>query len=151
MSNVEVRPVKSWSDRRRFLNLPWKLYPGDPNWIPPLRQHQKEMTGMAHHPFWNTSEGCPMIAVRDGQTVGRILPLINSVHNQRHKEKTGFFGFFESIEDQSVADALFDAAGKWLSERNMVTMRGAGQSVAEPRGRIIDRRVRFAARVHDDV
>ena len=36
MSELSVEPVTTRRQRREFLQLPWTLYAGDPNWIPPL-------------------------------------------------------------------------------------------------------------------
>ncbi|GAB4329512.1 MAG: GNAT family N-acetyltransferase [Candidatus Zixiibacteriota bacterium] len=64
------------------------------------------------------------LAWRDNQPVGRITAHIYHAHNRIHNEKTGFFGFFESIEDFSVAEALWRSAADWLRERGMDRMRG---------------------------
>jgi GNAT superfamily N-acetyltransferase len=56
--------------------------------------------------------------------VGRIAAIVNHVHNERYKEKRGFFGFFETSEDERVATGLLDAARSWLSEQGMDKMRG---------------------------
>jgi hypothetical protein len=53
-----------------------------------------------------------------------VAAIINHVHNERYKEKRGFFGFFESVDDHEVAAALFDAARQWFVERGMTAMRG---------------------------
>jgi len=56
--------------------------------------------------------------------VGRIAAIENRAHNEYHQDRTGFFGFFESIDDPSVAGSLFAAARSWLRERNLETIRG---------------------------
>jgi hypothetical protein len=66
----------------------------------------------------------PLIAYRDGQPVGRICATINRSHNEYYKDKTGFFGFFDCINDVEVARALFAAAGKKLKDEGMETVRG---------------------------
>ena len=48
----------------------------------------------------------------------------NDLHNKIHTDKVGFFGFFESINDQDVANALFDKAKEWLKGKGLDTMRG---------------------------
>ncbi|MCY4373618.1 MAG: hypothetical protein OXC31_07545 [Spirochaetaceae bacterium] len=58
------------------------------------------------------------------QPVGRCIAFVNDDHNAHWNEKTGFFGFFESVDDQEVTDRLLRAAGDWLRERGMQTMRG---------------------------
>ncbi|MDE0736416.1 MAG: hypothetical protein OSB47_11375 [Pirellulaceae bacterium] len=99
MSNVEIKAVTTRRDKKRFLELPWKIYRNHPHWIPPLRMNQKELVGFKHHPFYDNNERQAFLAMRDGEPVGRILGLINREHNRRYKENRGFFGFFESIDD----------------------------------------------------
>lgn len=55
---------------------------------------------------------------------GRISAIINHAHNAFWKDKVGFFGFFESKNDQAVATALLEAAKKFLKEQGLDTMRG---------------------------
>jgi GNAT superfamily N-acetyltransferase len=124
MSNTLVAPVQTARQQKQFLKLPWQLYQGDPNWIPPLRQNQKELVGFAKHPFYDQAVGQAFLAVRDGRPVGRILAIVNNVHIERYKERRGFFGFFESIDDQEVASGLFDAARDWLAEHDCHDIRG---------------------------
>lgn len=124
MAGIEVIPVSSRADRKRFLELPWQLYQGDPNWIPPLRQNQAELVGFRKHPFWDDAEGQAFLAVRDGRPVGRVLALVDHGHNRYYSEKRGFFGFFELIDSDEVATALFDAVRRFHRERGMEFVRG---------------------------
>ncbi|MBL8830237.1 MAG: hypothetical protein JNM18_24885, partial [Planctomycetaceae bacterium] len=124
MGNVVVKPVSSWWERRKFMYLPWTLYRNDPNWIPPLRMNQAELLNFRHHPFYDRSQIQTFLAYRNGETVGRIAAIVNVPHNERYQERRGFFGFFESINDREVSDALFDAGCNWLRERGMTDVRG---------------------------
>src|SRR5690606_21234030 len=105
LSDVIVQPVRSWFDRRAFLKLPWEIYRGDPNWIPPLIDNQKRLLGWKYHPFREVSEVQTFLARRDGRVVGRIAGSVNHEHNHHYHERRGFFGFFESIDDEQVARA----------------------------------------------
>ena len=124
MEDVIVKPVRSRRERREFLLLPWQLYREDPHWIPPLLANQKELLGYKHHPFYDDAEVQTFLAYRGGRPCGRIAAIVNRGHNRRHQDRLGFFGFFECIEDQEVATALFDAARAWLSERGLQQIRG---------------------------
>ena len=124
MSALVIEPVKSWWQRRQFLNLPWDIYKGDPNWIPPLRGNQKEMLNYSYNPFYDDAENQTFLAKRDGRPVGCIAALVNHAHNRRYKEKRGFFGFFDCEDKQETANALFDAAKSWLAEKGMTAIRG---------------------------
>jgi len=108
MSDVRVRPVASRREKRAFLELPWILYRGDPNWIPPLRIDQKEMVGYRPHPFYRNNAVQTFLAYRSGEVCGRIAAILNRDHNEYYSERRGFFGFFECVDDAEVAARLFD-------------------------------------------
>ncbi len=125
MPAVEVRPVRSRSEKKLFLNLPWKIYRNWPAWVPPIRQNQKELVGYRAHPFYEQAEIATFLAFRNGEPCGRVAAIDNDVHNRTHPdEKRGFVGFFESENDQHVANALFDAARGWLANRGLHDLRG---------------------------
>ncbi|MBX3413601.1 MAG: GNAT family N-acetyltransferase [Pirellulales bacterium] len=124
MGSVEVAPVSSRRDRAEFLDFAWELYRGDPNWVPPLRHNQKKLLGFARHPFHEIAEMQTFLARKNGRVVGRIAAILNHNHNRQYGEQRGFFGFYESIDDQEVADSLFDAARRWLAERDIHELRG---------------------------
>ena len=121
---VIVRPVTSWWQRRQFLNVPWDIYGGDLNWVPPLRGNAKEMVNYTKHPFYGTAEIQTFLAYRNGIPVGRIGAIVNRAHNERYHEKRGFFGFFESEDSQETANALLNAAREWLRGKGMTAIRG---------------------------
>jgi hypothetical protein len=76
------------------------------------------------HPFWEHGELQLFLAMRGEEIAGTISAHINHLHNEVHEDKVGFFGFFETIDDQAVAEALFDAASFWLRDKGMEAIRG---------------------------
>lgn len=91
------------------------------------------------NPFFEHGEAEYFLAERDGEVVGRIAAITNRLHNETHGDRVGFFGFFESIDDQSVADALFSAATAWCRERGHDVLRGpASFSVNDECGLLVD-------------
>jgi len=100
---------------KKFLRFPWRIYRNDPNWVPPLLPAVREFfTGK--HPFTRHGTITPYLAVRDGEVVGRIAAITNRHHNEVHDDKTGFFGFFECIDDGDVAAALFERVEAHLKD-----------------------------------
>lgn len=124
MSDLVIKPVETRTERKQFIQLAWDLYRDDPNWIPPLRQNIEELVGFRKHPFYDHAAGQAFLALRDGRPCGRIVAIDNEYHNERYHEKRGMFGFFESIDDQQVANGLFDAARRWLENRGVRKLRG---------------------------
>ncbi|MGQ9503431.1 MAG: N-acetyltransferase [Thermogutta sp.] len=124
MSSVVVKPVETKKEQKLFLDFPWRLYRGDPNWVPPLRSNQKGLVGFVRHPFYERNRSQAFLAFREGEVVGRILAIINQGHIERFRERRGFFGFFESVDDEGVAHRLFDAARQWLVDRGIESLRG---------------------------
>ena len=117
MSNIEVRSVSSKNDLMQFIKLPWKIYEKDPYWVPPLILDRKNLLDKKKNPFYTHAEMEMFLAYKDSELAGRIAGITNENHNKFHEDKSGFFGFFESIDDKDVSQALFAETEKWLRER----------------------------------
>jgi hypothetical protein len=121
---VSIEEVKNSRELKNFIQFPWKIYKGDKNWVPPLISERKEFFNPQKNPFYRHAQVSLFLAYRNGEIVGRIATLVNHLHNEFHQEKTGFFGFFEAINDFEVAKALLDKAKDWLKSKGMERMRG---------------------------
>jgi hypothetical protein len=121
---LKVRRVESKKDLKKFIRLPWRLYRGDPNWVPPLMMDLRKRMNPKKNPFFRNAEVAYFLAERPDRPVGRICAIRNGLHNEYHRDKVGFFGFFESERDPEVTGALMDAAAEWLRGQGMDTMRG---------------------------
>jgi len=123
---VSIRPVELGNRRqlKAFIKFPWRVYRGNPNWVPPLILDQLQFFTPGKNPYLSHSAAQLFMAFRGDEPVGRISAHENNRHIQVHKDGTGFFGFFECVDDQAVANALFDVASTWLRERGLETMRG---------------------------
>jgi GNAT superfamily N-acetyltransferase len=108
----------------KFLRLPWQIYQGDPYWVAPILSQQRAFMDPQQGPFFEIGEARYFLALRNGEPVGRVSAHLNRIHDQIHGPETGFFGFFESIQDQDVASALFNAAVNWLKEHGKTRLVG---------------------------
>lgn len=124
MKNITIHEVKSRNDGNIFLTLPWKIYRSDAFWIPPLLFDLKRQLNKKANPFFKDADARFWIAYKNEECAGRIAAIVNHQHNNYYNQKTGFFGYFECINDAEVAKALFDTAHKWLLESGMETMLG---------------------------
>jgi hypothetical protein len=127
-AQVVVRPVTTAADLRAFIGFPYRLHRGDPHWVPQLRMDVRKLLSREKNPFFQHAEAEYFLAVRPAGeaagVVGRIAAIHNRAHNEFHQDRAGFFGFFEGVDDQAVASALFDAAAAWLKARGLTVMRG---------------------------
>jgi GNAT superfamily N-acetyltransferase len=136
---VSIHPVRTKRDERRFIKFQWKVYERYPNWVPPLLMDRRKLIDRKNNPFYTHARMEMFLAERNGVSVGRIAAIINDNHNKEHNENIGFFGFFECLDDQTIANALFDAARDWLRARGVTAMRGpASPSVNDEYGLLIE-------------
>jgi RimJ/RimL family protein N-acetyltransferase len=138
---ILIRPIELGNRRqlKAFIKFPWRIYRHDPNWVPPLILDQLHFFTPGQNPYLSHSTAQLFMAFRDDEPVGRISAHENNQHVQVHQDGAGFFGFFECIDDQAVANALFDVAATWLWERGLQTMRGpVSFSVNHEVGLLID-------------
>lgn len=122
MYQLKLVETKShWND---FVDLPWSIYKGDKNWVPPLKIAVRDILNVNKNPFFKHAYMHLIVAYKDGKCVGRIAGVIDDNHNKYWEEKTAFFGFFECINDQTLANALFEEVAKWAKGRGMQVVRG---------------------------
>ena len=137
--SVEVSPVREQRDLMRFVRLPWTIYRGNPAWVPPLIGDQKRLLSREENPFFEHATAEYFVARQNGRVVGRIAAIHDPSYVEFQGENVGFYGFFESIDDQDVADALFAAARAWLAGRGVAVMRGpANPSTNDSFGLLVD-------------
>jgi GNAT superfamily N-acetyltransferase len=138
---LTVRPVEGWWDRRTFVDVPYEFYPGRyPRWVPPLRRDVKSTLDPSSNAFFEHGD-MQLFLAKDasGAAVGRIAGIVNGMHLQKYDDDTGFFGFFECVEEYAVAEALLDAAADWLREQGLWHMRGpANPSLNDTAGLLVD-------------
>lgn len=122
--SVEVRPVASRRDLKRFVEFPWQVYAQDPYWAPPLKSEVYEFLNRRKHPFLQHGQRELFLAWRQGAVVGRIMASDDPNYNAAHGTNIGCFGLFESLDDPAVAGALLNAAGNWLRTQGRAGVMG---------------------------
>jgi len=139
MSAITIRPVRTKRDEKVFIKFQWKPYEGNPYWVPPLLLDRRKLIDRKKNPFYQHARMELFLAEKDGRVVGRIGAIVNDNHNREQNENIGFFGFFEVLEDQAAAFALFDAAKEWLRGQGVTAMRGpASPSVNDEYGMLVE-------------
>ena len=123
---VKIVPVAGKAELDAFLQLPYRLYADDPNYVFPLLGELKKFLDPAQNPYFRHAEAQLWLAEKDGRVTGRIGASVDRYNNEHNDEKVGFFGFFECDDDDETAAALLTTARDWIADQGMDTMRGPG-------------------------
>ncbi len=138
-TTLRIEPVATEAQLKQFINLPWKLYQSDPNWVPPLRLELKERLSPKKNPFFKHARWQAWIAWRDEHPVGRISAQIDELFQQHHPEPVGYFGMPEAEDDPEILAALLSTAEDWLRQQGIGIVRGPfNLSINEECGLLIE-------------
>ncbi len=123
-----IRRVATKADRKAFVELPYRLYATDPNWIPPLKSEVYGLITPGKNPWFEHGEAQLFLAETGGRVTGRISAHIDQLALTQPPAQgmgpgTGFWGFFEA-DDADTARALIEAAEAWLGSRGMTKAMG---------------------------
>ena len=124
MESLTIRPVASKRDLNAFIELPYRLRAGDPNWVPPLRFERRQFLDRRKNPWFQHAEAEFFLAERGGEVVGRICAHIDHRWDEFQGGNDGMFGFLEAADDPAVFTILIDTASDWLRERDRERMLG---------------------------
>jgi len=127
--DVTVRTVETRRERETFIRLPWRLYQGDPNWVPPLLGDMRRTLTEAGNSQFKAGPHALALAWREGpggrpEPVGRLVAGVNETLNRAKGAATGYISLFESVQDYEVARALFDWAVGWLRDHGCASVKG---------------------------
>lgn len=136
---ITVKAVKTKKEQKEFLDFPLKLYKNNPYYVPPLYCDEKKIF-RNDYVYLDQAEAVYFNAYDDtGKIVGRISGILQRASNEKNNEKRVRFTRFDAVDDQRVADALFDAVEKWAKSKGMDTVCGPlGFSDLEREGLLIE-------------
>lgn len=137
---IRVVPVTNKKELAAFIDFPHDLYDGDVNYVPELFIAQRDLLSPGKHPFHDHSNLQAFLAFDDKQQiVGRIAAIQNNNHNSFNNTNDGFFGFFDCVNEQTVANALLDTAKNWIVNKGHTKMIGpVNPSTNEPVGLLVE-------------
>jgi GNAT superfamily N-acetyltransferase len=146
MNNIEVRTVQTRREKNIFVTFPWRIYRGDPLWVPPLLSERKKVIDPQKGKFFEDGYADLFIAWKDDRPVGTLS--CGEDQSATHSRDFGecIIGFFECVNDYSVAEALLDRATVWARAHALVRLLGTyNLDREESRGILIEGRDRPAA------
>ncbi|MGC1557660.1 MAG: hypothetical protein WA745_09030 [Methylovirgula sp.] len=139
MSEIVILPV---AGLRTFLDsckVPRLIYDGAKGFAPPLDAERWTLHGAKLNPHFELVDYQAWLARKDGKLAGRIYTQAYKDGNIPNGASRFQFGSFDAIADESVADALLDAAEAWLAARGAQTIHGPfSPSVNSECGMLVD-------------
>jgi GNAT superfamily N-acetyltransferase len=122
-NGITIRPVTTKADRKAFVDLPFRLYKDNPNWVPPLKDEAMGLITPGKNPFFEHAVAQLFLAERDGKVVGRISASIDHMWTPMPADKgggadSGNWGYLDA-QDKGVADLLIVAAEDWLRAKGV--------------------------------
>jgi hypothetical protein len=122
--SINIREVKTNSDRKKFVELQFELYKDNKFWVPPLKKAEINYLDPNHNPAFNFSKAKFFIAEKNGKTVGRIGAVINEKYNQKTGKKYVRIVKPEFIDDYEVSNKLLQTVQDFGKENKMEIMHG---------------------------
>lgn len=119
MIKIEKIDTTNKNQVRKFVEFYYSLYNDCPQWVPPLYLDAYLPLNRDKHPFFTHSNADFFLAIRDNQVVGRICAAENKPFNEYHKTRIAQFYYFDCLNEQEIANALFEAVFTWAKERNL--------------------------------
>lgn len=137
--SITVKTVESRKDLKSFVKFPFKIFKGNKFWVPQLTMDEMEIFNRKKNPSYDSGDSKLFLAYKDGEIVGRVAAINSLVANEKYKTKNLRFGWFDSIDDQEVADSLFNAVERWGRELGLETLTGPhGFNDLDPEGMLIE-------------
>lgn len=116
--SITIHTVSTPKQLKQFIHFRHQLYENDPNYVPQLNLTERTFLSKKN-PFFKHSEAAYFLAFDEKKVVGRIATIYNKNHLDRYEDNTGFFGFFDSINDEEVAHNLLEKAADWLRQKGL--------------------------------
>jgi hypothetical protein len=124
MVTVEQIDASSRKQVNRFIQIQYDLYQGYPQWVPPILIDRRAQFNKKKHPFYEHSDADFFIASKNGKDVGCIAALENKVFNKHQGKNQATFYLFDTVDDQDVAEALFNRVFEWARGRGLAQVMG---------------------------
>lgn len=135
---MEVVVVESRRQRAQFVELPYSLYAGDPRFVPQLRRDERRRFDRRHNPFLEHADITAWLALDRGAVVGRVAAIDDRLHEEIHRERVTWFGFFEARDGQVARDLLETVAAHGRRRGSRAVRGPVNPSLHDSCGMLVD-------------
>lgn len=136
---IRLQEIASRSDLKRWVRFPYEHYRGHPYRVPPLYVDELSSFDRRRNPNFELCQAKLWLALEGERPVGRICAIVNPLETEKLGHRRGRFGWFESVDDQRVADHLLGRARDWLLEQGCSEFAGPyGFTDLDPEGLLVE-------------
>lgn len=138
--SIQIVEVSDKQGRKRWVRFPYHHYRDDPNFVPQLLSDELDTMDPSKNPVFEVADARLLLALDDnGEAVGRVCGIIHRLEAEKIGRKRGRFGWFESVDDPEVANALLSTLEEWFRAEGCEEMVGPlGFTDLDPEGLLID-------------
>ncbi|GAB4236131.1 MAG: hypothetical protein Tsb0034_10620 [Ekhidna sp.] len=120
--SLVLKEVVSKKDLKNFIKFPFKLYKGNPYYVPPLVEFEMSTLRKDKNPAFDHADAKYWIVQRDGETVGRIAAI--TLDSELKEKSLARFGWIDFIDDHEVSALLLETAKKWAESKGATSIHG---------------------------
>jgi len=124
MMSYFVKIVRASKEMQDFLDLPFRIYKNDHKWVPPLRSEVERTLDQKRNPYFSGSDLQKFVCYKGNEPVARTITVINPEHWKKFNQKTAFFGFYESLEDELASAILFEKMEEYCKNQGAEYLEG---------------------------
>lgn len=137
--SITIKTIESKKDLKKFVKFPFRIFKGNKYWVPQLILEDMELFNKKKNPAYDSADTKLFMAYKDGEPAGRIAAINSMIANEKYSTKNIRFGWFDSIDDQEVADSLISAVEGWAKELGLNTITGPhGFTDLDPEGMLYE-------------
>jgi len=120
----KVVRVSTGKELNEFIDLPFAIYNDSKQWVAPIRSELKRVLDIKRNPYFRNASLVLFNCYSDDRIAARISISVNEEYNIKALVRTGFFGFFEALDDQNAVKCLFDEVKKYCKENGIKRLEG---------------------------
>lgn len=122
--SVKIKEVTDKRQLKAFIDLPYRLYRGNPYFVPALRFDEEATLRKDKNPAFDYCDARYWLAYKDNRVVGRIAAIINHAYIQKWNNPYIRFGWIDFEEDEEILKGLLTQVENWARERSMSAVHG---------------------------
>lgn len=136
---IVIKEAVTSEEIHLFINFPYSLYHKNRYYVPPLKTDEETTLRNNRNPAFDHCISKYWLAYRGAKLVGRIAGIINHSFVTKWNKKFARFGWFDFVDDDTIARILLQQVEQWAGEKGMVAVHGPmGFTSFDPGGMLVE-------------